>query len=101
MERVAIFYSRLLYFMDIWYILWTFSIFYGHLAYFFLILVRCAKKNLATLTEKRAAAGAELSSQAWLQVHSRKMSYQAFLQFSRHERKKKFVNSLLLKELIV
>jgi hypothetical protein len=30
----GIVYEHLVYFMDIWYILWTFGIFYGHLVYF-------------------------------------------------------------------
>jgi hypothetical protein len=29
----GIFYSHLVYFVDIWYILWTFGIFCGHLVY--------------------------------------------------------------------
>jgi hypothetical protein len=37
MENVDLFYSHLLYFMDIWYILWTLGIFYGHLVYFVVI----------------------------------------------------------------
>jgi hypothetical protein len=43
--------------MVIWFILWPFGIFYGHLVYVYLlvnwhifhVLVYCAKKNLATL----------------------------------------------------
>jgi hypothetical protein len=31
MEDVGIFYGHLVYFMDIWYSLWTFGIVYGHL----------------------------------------------------------------------
>jgi hypothetical protein len=33
----GIFYGHLVYFMDIWYILWAFGIFYEHLVYFVLI----------------------------------------------------------------
>jgi hypothetical protein len=34
MEDVGTFYDRLVYFTTIWYILWPFGIFYGHLVYF-------------------------------------------------------------------
>jgi hypothetical protein len=34
MEDVGIFFGHLIYFVDIWYILWTFGIFCGHLVYF-------------------------------------------------------------------
>jgi hypothetical protein len=50
MEDVGVFYA-------IWYILLPFGIVYGHLVYFlviwyiFPVLVRCNKKNLATLTQ--------------------------------------------------
>jgi hypothetical protein len=46
----------LVHFITIWYILWPFGIFYGHLVYFmaiwyiFPVLVYFRKKNLATLT---------------------------------------------------
>jgi hypothetical protein len=51
MENLGIFYDQLVYlfycywkyFMAIWYILWSFGI-------FFPVLVFCTKKNLATLT---------------------------------------------------
>jgi hypothetical protein len=50
------FYGHLVHFMDIWYILWTFGTFYGHLVHFMVIwyifppvLVSRTKKNLATL----------------------------------------------------
>jgi hypothetical protein len=33
-EDVGIFFGHLVYFIDIWYLLWTFGIFYGHLVYF-------------------------------------------------------------------
>jgi hypothetical protein len=33
----GIFYGHLVYFMAIWYILWPFGIFYGHLVYFLVI----------------------------------------------------------------
>jgi hypothetical protein len=55
MENIGIFYGHLVYFTLIWYILCPFGIFYGHLVYFvviwtiFPVLVRCSKKNLATL----------------------------------------------------
>jgi hypothetical protein len=54
-ENIGIFYGHLVYFTLIWYILCPFGIFYGHLVYFvviwtiFPVLVRCSKKNLATL----------------------------------------------------
>jgi hypothetical protein len=35
MEGVGIFYVHLVYFTDIWYILWAFGIFYGRLVDFF------------------------------------------------------------------
>jgi hypothetical protein len=35
MEDVGIFYGHLVYFMDIWSILWTFGLFYGHLVYIY------------------------------------------------------------------
>jgi hypothetical protein len=44
-----------IYFVVIWYILWSFGIFCGHLVYFvviwyiFPVLMRCTKKNLTTL----------------------------------------------------
>jgi hypothetical protein len=45
---VYLFYAQLVYFMDIWYILWSFGIFCGRLVYFsrFGLLYQ---KNLATL----------------------------------------------------
>jgi hypothetical protein len=44
-----VFYGHLAYFTAIWYdILWPFGIFYGYLV-FFLVLVCCTKKYLATL----------------------------------------------------
>jgi hypothetical protein len=42
----------LVYFTVIWYILWPLGIAYGNLVYFFPVLVRCPKKNLATLLVK-------------------------------------------------
>jgi hypothetical protein len=42
------FYGHLVYFTDIWYILWTSGIFCGNLV-FFPVLVNCTKKNLAIL----------------------------------------------------
>jgi hypothetical protein len=52
MEEVGIFYGHLIYFTPIWY-----TYFGGHLLYFMVIcyifpfLVRCTKKNLATLVD--------------------------------------------------
>jgi hypothetical protein len=43
------FYDHLAYFVAIWYILWLFGI-------FFLVLVYCTKKNLATLAGAASAA---------------------------------------------
>jgi hypothetical protein len=51
MEDVGIFYGHLIYFTDIWNILWPFGIFYGHLVYFSPFW---GKKNLATLDETRS-----------------------------------------------
>jgi hypothetical protein len=45
---VGIFNCHLVYFTAIWYILWHFGIFCGHLV-FFPVLVFCTKKNLATV----------------------------------------------------
>jgi hypothetical protein len=54
--KFGIFYGHLVYFMDIWDILWSFGIFYEHWVHvfygnlvYFPVLVRCTKKNLATL----------------------------------------------------
>jgi hypothetical protein len=44
--------KMLVYFTVIWYILWPLGIAYGNLVYFFPVLVRCPKKNLATLLVK-------------------------------------------------
>jgi hypothetical protein len=49
MEDVGTFNVHLVYFTSIWYILWPFGRLYGYLVHFFLVLVSCAKKNLATL----------------------------------------------------
>jgi hypothetical protein len=55
MEDIGTFYDHLVDFATIWYILWPFGIFYGHLVYlwsfgiFFPVLVCCSKKFLATL----------------------------------------------------
>jgi hypothetical protein len=64
MEDVDMFYGPFANVLSIWYILWPFGIFYGHLVYFMAIwywyhfpslgifftpLVSCTKKNLATL----------------------------------------------------
>jgi hypothetical protein len=77
MDNVGLFLAQLVYFMDIpmyfshiWWILWTFGVFYGHLVYYmdiwcilwtfrryilwsfgtcFSALVCCTKKDLATL----------------------------------------------------
>jgi hypothetical protein len=43
------YYSDFFYFTAIWYSLWPFGTFCGYLVYFFLILVCCTNKNLATL----------------------------------------------------
>jgi hypothetical protein len=40
----------LIYVTTIWYILWSFGIFYGLFGTFLPVLVFCIKKNLATLT---------------------------------------------------
>jgi hypothetical protein len=48
MGDVGIFYGHLVYFKAFWYILLPSGTFYGHLVYFS-DLVRCTKKNLATL----------------------------------------------------
>jgi hypothetical protein len=51
----ALKWKKLVYFMVLWNILWSFGIFYGHLVMlwkfgvFPLVLVNCVKKNLATL----------------------------------------------------
>jgi hypothetical protein len=44
-EEVGIFYGRFVYFTAIWYILWILRLF----GIFYPVLVRCTKKNLATL----------------------------------------------------
>jgi hypothetical protein len=49
MDSLGTFYSNLLYFTDIWYTLLSFGILFGDLADIFPLLVRCTKKNLATL----------------------------------------------------
>jgi hypothetical protein len=46
MEGVSMFNGQLVYFMAIWFILWSFGIFSA-------VLVCCAKKNLATLLNQR------------------------------------------------
>jgi hypothetical protein len=56
MEDVAMFYGRLVYLTAIWYILWPFGVFYGHLVHFPALLF-CAKKksgnpDLHSLTDK-------------------------------------------------
>jgi hypothetical protein len=48
MEDFDIFFGHSVYFKPIWYILWPFGTFYGHLV-FFPILVCCTRKTLATL----------------------------------------------------
>jgi hypothetical protein len=58
MEDICIFYGHLVYFVSIWYILWSFGM-YMYFMYiwyslwsfgtWFLVLVCCTKKNLATL----------------------------------------------------
>jgi hypothetical protein len=48
MEDVRILNGHLVYFMIIWYVLWPFGIFMI-IWYILPVLVRCAKKNLATL----------------------------------------------------
>jgi hypothetical protein len=54
----CLFYSQMVHFMAIWYILWPFGTFCGHFVYISTILVSCTEKNLATLraTVKKAAA---------------------------------------------
>jgi hypothetical protein len=47
-------YGHLICFTAIWYILWPFAIFVGHLVYFS-VLVCCNKKNLATLEGNKFA----------------------------------------------
>jgi hypothetical protein len=67
MKDVGLFYCHLVYFVTNSYILWQFDIFYGNLVYLlafgifywhfvviwyiFPVLVRCTKKNLATLVQ--------------------------------------------------
>jgi hypothetical protein len=51
MENVGIFDGRLVYFTAIWCISWPFVTFYGYtFGIFSPVLVRCTKKNLATLS---------------------------------------------------
>jgi hypothetical protein len=45
----ALWWQILVHLMPIWYILWPFGIFCGHLVYFSPVLVCCSKKNPATL----------------------------------------------------
>jgi hypothetical protein len=52
MKNVGIFYGNLVYFVAIWYILWSFW-------YIFPVLVICTKKNLATLEGGGATVFAE------------------------------------------
>jgi hypothetical protein len=44
-KNIDMFYGTLEYFMAIWYFLWSFGIFCGHLVYIFLVLVCFTKKN--------------------------------------------------------
>jgi hypothetical protein len=54
MEGVGL-YVHLVYFMSIWYILWSKGLFYGCLVYLFPVLVCCSTmKNLATLLSHAA-----------------------------------------------
>jgi hypothetical protein len=65
---VYIFNGHLEYFTDIWDILWRFRSFCVHFVHFFLFLVPCTMKNLATLL---------------CPSHSRKSSYLSFPSFCR------------------
>jgi hypothetical protein len=50
MEKFGIFYSQLVYFTGIWYLLWTFGIPFGQLVYFFSFWYRYrTKENITTL----------------------------------------------------
>jgi hypothetical protein len=61
MEDVGIFYGHLAYFTAIWYILWSFDIFYGYIfGIFSPLLVCCTKKNLATLCATHLNSKAEI-----------------------------------------
>jgi uncharacterized membrane protein YesL len=56
LENVGISYCRLVYFISIWYTLWSFGVLFCHLVcmgpfgIFFPVLVHFTKKNLATLS---------------------------------------------------
>jgi hypothetical protein len=49
LRSFVIFYGHLVHFTVFCHILWTFGIVRGNLVYFFPVLVFCTKKNLATL----------------------------------------------------
>jgi hypothetical protein len=49
MEDGGIIFGNLVYFTVMWYISWPFGIFLWSFGIFFIILVGCTKKNLATL----------------------------------------------------
>jgi hypothetical protein len=86
LQPVGIFYDHLVYFMIIWYILWSYGI-------FFLILVCCSKKNLATLRETEfplmscqqswsQLPGWDVASEQWLPVKFDIWNYCARIQLS-------------------